>query len=87
MAINDAGYVWTGQPSRIEFGILQYIGKGVSLLLQGQIVKDWSNGSVIRGWLGELMERGLREQDYSKIPSYVEDNGEVDWVLDDAINR
>jgi 6-phosphogluconate dehydrogenase len=105
LAINDAGYVWTGQPGSghfvklvhngIEFGMLQSIGEGVSLLLQGngfnlnlvQIFKNWSNGSVIRGWLVELMERGLREQDYSKIPSYVEDTGEVDWLIEDAINK
>src|SRR5215469_16674196 len=74
--------------------MLHSIGEGVSLLLQGngfnlnlvQIFKNWSNGSVIRGWLVELMERGLREQDYGKIPSYVEDTGEVD-LLEDAINR
>ena len=45
------------------------------------------NGSVIRGWLVELMEKGLREQDYGKIPSYVEDTGEVNWLLEDAINK
>jgi 6-phosphogluconate dehydrogenase len=105
LAINDAGYVWTGQPGSghfvklvhngIEFGMLQSIGEGVSLLLQGngfnlnlvQIFKNWSNGSVIMGWLVELMEKGLREQDYNKIPSYVEDTGEVDWLLEDAINK
>jgi 6-phosphogluconate dehydrogenase len=105
LAVNDAGYVWTGQPGSghfvklvhngIEFGMLQSIGEGVSLLLQGngfnlnlvQIFKNWSNGSVIRGWLVELMEKGLREQDYGKIPSYVEDTGEVNWLLEDAINK
>lgn len=105
LAVNDAGYVWTGQPGSghfvklvhngIEFGMLQSIGEGVSLLLQGngfnlnlvQIFKNWSNGSVIRGWLVELMEKGLREQDYRKIPSYVEDTGEVNWLLEDAINK
>ena len=39
------------------------------------------------GWLVELMERGLREQEYGKISSYVEDTGEVDWLLEDAINK
>ncbi|HYA81896.1 MAG TPA: decarboxylating 6-phosphogluconate dehydrogenase [Candidatus Bathyarchaeia archaeon] len=105
LAVNDAGYVWTGLPGSghfvklvhngIEFGMLQSIGEGVSLLLQGngfnlnlvQIFKNWSNGSVIRGWLVELMEKGLREQDYRKIPSYVEDTGEVNWLLEDAINK
>lgn len=34
------------------------------------------------------MEKGLREQkDLSNIDSYVEDTGEVDWLVLDAINK
>ena len=33
------------------------------------------------------MEKGLREQDYGKIPSYIEDTGEVNWLVEDAINK
>jgi len=105
LAINEDGYVYTGQPGSghfvnlvhngIEIGILQSIGEGVSLLLQGngfnldlaRIFRNWSNGSVIRGWLIELMEKGLREQDFDKIPSYIEDTGEVNWLIQDAINK
>jgi 6-phosphogluconate dehydrogenase len=105
LAVNENGCVHTGQPGSghfvklvhngIEFGMLQSIGEGVSLLLQGngfnldlaQIFKNWSNGSVIRGWLVELMEKGLREQDYDKIPSYIEDTGEVNWLVEDAISK
>jgi 6-phosphogluconate dehydrogenase len=79
----------------IEFGMLQAIGEGVALLRQNefeldiaQIFRNWSNGSVIRSWLVELMEKGLREQqDINKIDSYVEDTGEVDWLIQDAINK
>jgi 6-phosphogluconate dehydrogenase len=78
----------------IEFGLLQSIGEDVSLLEGNEfnldlvkIFKNWSNGSVIRGWLVELMEKGLREQDYGKIPSYIEDAGEVNWLVQDAINK
>ena len=103
LAVNEDGYVCTGQPGSgkelvhngIEFGVLQSIGEGVSLLLQGngfsldlvQIFKNWSNQYVIRGWLVELMEKGLREQDYGKIPSYIEDTEEVNWLVEDAINK
>ena len=105
LSINEDGYVYTGQPGSghfvklvhngIEFGMLQSIGEGVALLMQGngfqldiaQIFKNWSNGSVIRGWLVELMEKGLREQDFEKIQSYVEDTGEVNWLVQDAINK
>ena len=52
LAINDAAFVHTGQPGTghfvklvhngIEFGMLQAIGEGVSLLLQGNGFNlDW----------------------------------------------
>jgi 6-phosphogluconate dehydrogenase len=78
----------------IEFGMLQAIGEGVALLRASgfkldlaEIFKNWSNGSVIRGWLVELMEKGLREKGIDKVESYVEDTGEVNWLVQDAINK
>jgi 6-phosphogluconate dehydrogenase len=80
----------------IEFGMLQSIGEGVALLHQGGngfnldlagIFKNWSSGSVIRGWLVELMEKGLKEQNFDDIQSYIEDTGEVNWLIQDAINK
>jgi 6-phosphogluconate dehydrogenase len=78
----------------IEFGMLQSIGEGVELLRRSgfdldlvAIFKNWSNGSVIRGWLVELMEKGLRDQGLAKTESYIEDTGEVNWLLQDAINK
>jgi 6-phosphogluconate dehydrogenase len=78
----------------IEFGMLQSIGEGVELLSRSgfeldlaAIFRNWSNGSVIRGWLVELMEKGLREQGLTKTESYIEDTGEVNWLVQDAINK
>ena len=78
----------------IEFGMLQSIGEGVALLRASsfdldlqKVFKNWSNGSVIRGRLVELMEKGLREEDIEGIASYVEDTGEVNWLVQDAINK
>lgn len=105
LAINNDGYVHTGPPGSghfvklvhngIEFGMLQAIGEGVSLLLEKndfnldlvRIFRNWSNGSVIRGWLVELMEKGLKEQNFRNIESYIEDTGEVNWLVQDAINK
>jgi 6-phosphogluconate dehydrogenase len=78
----------------IEFGMLQAIGEGVALLrgslfdldLQ-KVFKNWSNGSVIRGWLVELMEKGLKERKLDEVESYIEDTGEVNWLVQDAINK
>jgi 6-phosphogluconate dehydrogenase len=80
----------------IEFGMLQAIGEGVELLHKGgnrfnldlaKIFKNWSNGSVIRGWLVELMEKGLMERNFDDIQSYIEDTGEVNWLIQDALNK
>ncbi|GAB4329060.1 MAG: decarboxylating 6-phosphogluconate dehydrogenase [Promethearchaeota archaeon] len=79
----------------IEFGMLQAIGEGFALLRNSEfdldlpaIFRNWSHGSVIRSWLVELMERGLREQGgIENVPSYVEDTGEVNWLVQYAINR
>lgn len=79
----------------IEFGMLQAIGEGVALLRNSgfdlnlaAIFRNWSHGSVIRSWLIELMEKGLREnKDLDKIPNFVEDTGEVNWLVHEAIER
>ncbi|MGD1838942.1 MAG: phosphogluconate dehydrogenase (NAD(+)-dependent, decarboxylating) [Nitrososphaeraceae archaeon] len=79
----------------IEFGMLQAIGEGTKLLLESDfdldladIFKNWSNGSVIRSWLIELMEEGLRKnKDLRDIESHVEDTGEVNWLVQYAITR
>ena len=79
----------------IEFGMLQAIGEGVELLQRSKfdlnlrdIFRNWSHGSVIRGWLVELMEKGLSElKDFKEIPDYVEDTGEVNWLVQEAVEK
>ena len=79
----------------IEFGMTQAIGEGFELLKNGDFPLDlqkvfqlWSHGSVIRGWLIELMAEGLKElPDLDEVPSYVEDTGEVNWLVKEAIEK
>ncbi len=78
----------------IEFGMLQAIGEGVALLRKSglnldlaAIFENWAHGSVIRGWLIELMAKGLQERSLDEIESYVEDTGEVNWLVQEAINK
>jgi 6-phosphogluconate dehydrogenase len=79
----------------IEFGMLQAIGEGVELLCGSSfdldlldIFRVWSNGSVIRGWLVELMEKGLKDfTALGEVPDYVEDTGEVNWLVEEAIEK
>jgi 6-phosphogluconate dehydrogenase len=74
--------------------MLQSIGEGVELLNKSgfnldlvAIFRNWSNGSVIRSWLVELMEKGLREKGLANTESYIEDTGEVNWLVQDAIDK
>jgi len=78
----------------IEFGMLQAIGEGMELLAHfgaplpiAKILQCWEHGSVIRSWLIELMEKMYRERGkLESVPPYVEDTGEVNWLVDDALH-
>ncbi len=78
----------------IEFGMLQAIGEGVNLLekFRGQdqlpiqeILNCWNHGSVIRSWLIQLLGEGWAKTQQG-IPAYVEDTGEVNWLISDALH-
>jgi len=46
----------------------------------------WTKGSVIRGWLIELMaSQHRRTKGLRRVPSYVDDTGEVNWLVEDAL--
>ena len=78
----------------IEFGMLQAIGEGVALLQAStykfnlpKLMHNWSNGSVIRGWLIELMAKGLKENNLEDLSSHVEDTREVRWAVEFALEK
>jgi len=77
----------------IEFGMLQAIGEGMDLLERQRIPLDvpavlscWRHGSVIRSWLIDLLHAAYAKNGgMSHIPSFVEDTGEVNWLVADAL--
>ncbi len=76
----------------IEFGMLQAIGEGMNLLVKDgeeldlkALLSCWENGSVIRSWLVQLMREQLEQKDLSAVPSFIEDTGEVNWLVTDAM--
>lgn len=77
----------------IEFGMLQAIGEGIDLMEHyhdrldiPDVLRCWRHGSVVRSWLIDLMEAAYRsEHGLDKVPSYVEDTGEVNWLVGDAM--
>jgi 6-phosphogluconate dehydrogenase len=76
----------------IEFGMMQAIGEGLDLLEKcperidtGAVLEAWRHGTVIRSWLIDLLARSFREEDGLRgIEGYVEDTGEVNWLVEDA---
>lgn len=77
----------------IEFGMLQAIGEGVDLLEHfhhkldiQKVLHCWRNGSVIRSWLVDLMEEQyIKQEGMKKVPAFIEDTGEVNWLVGDAL--
>ncbi|MBS1704183.1 MAG: NADP-dependent phosphogluconate dehydrogenase [Armatimonadetes bacterium] len=76
----------------IEFGMLQAIGEGMNLLEKfdqelpiSDVLTCWQNGSVIRSWLMDLMKQQFDEQNGLTVPGYIEDTGEVNWLIGDAM--
>lgn len=79
----------------IEFGMLQAIGEGMALLDRyaasidldfKEVFQAYRHGSVIRSWLIDLISQQYEEQGgFSGIEPYVEDTGEVNWLINDAL--
>ncbi len=77
----------------IEFGMLQALAEGFDLLSHhhqrldvGGVLECWRHGSVIRGWLVELLAQAYAKDPAMKKPgSHIEDTGEVNWLVADAL--
>lgn len=77
----------------IEFGMLQAIAEGFDLLTHYHepldaraILECWRHGSVVRSWLVDLLAEALRRDPSLAEPSaYIEDTGEVNWLVTDAL--
>lgn len=77
----------------IEFGMLQAIAEGFDLLTHyherldiGEVLECWRKGSVIRSWLVDLLAEAYKADPRLEKPSsYIEDTGEVNWLVADAL--
>lgn len=79
----------------IEFGMLQAIAEGFDLLRRWHVggsldiagtLECWRHGSVIRSWLIDLLADALRQDpQMRRSDGFVEDTGEVNWLVDDAL--
>jgi 6-phosphogluconate dehydrogenase len=79
----------------IEYGIMQAYGEGWELLRAAdavtnvpEIFRSWTQGTVIRSWLLDLLVRALdADPDLEAIRGRAEDSGEGRWTLQAAIEH
>ncbi|HSS44143.1 MAG TPA: decarboxylating 6-phosphogluconate dehydrogenase [Thermoanaerobaculia bacterium] len=79
----------------IEYSMLQGFGEGFEMLQASgydldlhQVAKLWTQASVVRSWLLDLLVMALQEDPrLAGIKGYVEDSGEGRWTLQEAIER
>ncbi len=79
----------------IEYGLMTAYAEGYELLAAEDLIVDtqaviqaWTNGTVVRSWLQQLLAKALKEDpNFKDISGYTEDSGEGRWTVEEAINH
>ncbi len=77
----------------IEYGLMHAYAEGLELLQASEyvtdvpgIIKSWRDGTVVRSWLLDLLDRALDEDpELTALRGYADDTGEGRWTVDEAI--
>ncbi len=77
----------------IEYGLMHAYAEGYELLEASEyvtdvpaVVKSWREGTVIRSWLLDLLDRALEEDPkLAQLRGYADDTGEGRWTVEEAI--
>lgn len=77
----------------VEYALMTAYAEGYEMLAAEPLVKDpaavyqaWSNGTVVRSWLQELLAKALKEDPgLANITGYTDDSGEGRWTVEEAI--
>jgi 6-phosphogluconate dehydrogenase len=77
----------------IEYGLMHAYAEGYELLMASEFVdnvpavfKSWREGTVIRSWLLDLLDRALDEDPtLAQLRGYADDTGEGRWTVEEAI--
>jgi 6-phosphogluconate dehydrogenase len=77
----------------IEYALMTAYAEGYEVLAAEDLIKDpqavyqaWTNGTVVRSWLQQLLAKALKEDPGLKeISGYTEDSGEGRWTVEEAI--
>lgn len=79
----------------IEYGLMHAYAEGYELLAAEELIADpqaviqaWTNGTVVRSWLQQLLAKALKEDPgFAAISGYTEDSGEGRWTVEEAISH
>lgn len=79
----------------IEYGLMMAYAEGYELLSAEPLITDtqavfqaWTNGTVVRSWLQQLLAKALKEDPgLADISDYTEDSGEGRWTVEEAIHH
>ncbi len=79
----------------IEYGLMTAYAEGYELLAAEPLITDvqaviqaWTNGTVVRSWLQQLLAKALKEDPgFEQISGYTEDSGEGRWTVEVAIDH
>jgi len=79
----------------IEYGLMTAYAEGYELLAAEELIVDvqtviqaWTNGTVVRSWLQQLLARALKEDpNFKDITGFTEDSGEGRWTVEEAIRH
>ncbi len=77
----------------IEYALMTAYAEGYEMLAAEDLVKDpqavyqaWTNGTVVRSWLQQLLAKALKEDPgLAEISGYTDDSGEGRWTVEEAI--
>ena len=77
----------------IEYGLMQAYAEGLELLRASELgidvpgaVKAWRQGTVIRSWLLDLLDRALdADPELTELKGWAEDSGEGRWTVEEAV--
>lgn len=77
----------------VEYALMTAYAEGYEMLAAEDLVKDpqavyqaWTNGTVVRSWLQQLLAKALKEDPHlGEISGYTEDSGEGRWTVEEAI--
>ncbi|WP_422743555.1 phosphogluconate dehydrogenase (NAD(+)-dependent, decarboxylating) [Mycobacterium sp. WMMD1722] len=77
----------------VEYALMTAYGEGYEMLAAEDLITNpqavyqaWSNGTVVRSWLQQLLAKALKEDpELAEISGYTEDSGEGRWTVEEAI--